>query len=255
MSTERIEPLRGPWRPADRSPPSWPPSRSCGDGVVRLGRPEFAEYVVGSSEHPGRRPSRPQRPPAARKRRRSRGRARPHLQPAGGRLRQPRRDLQMRGGRLRAQHTASPAPRPDSSASSPTTRAPRTRSSGTAPVYNMRTIDEEETARLAFVAPLVNIPIGMPVSVRSGSDYGLKMTARSISQSVALSVRRIPDLGLPRRPRTRFGTVPSRRARRTARPASAKPRPIASRAVPARRRNCRRRSSTTRASAPATNCR
>ena len=45
---------------------------------------------------------------------------------------------------------------------------------GTAPVYNMRTIDEEETARLAFVAPLVNVPIGIPVSVRSGSDYGLR---------------------------------------------------------------------------------
>ena len=31
---------------------------------------------------------------------------------------------------------------------------------GTAPIYNVKTIDEEETARLAFVAPTVDIPIG-----------------------------------------------------------------------------------------------
>ncbi len=71
---------------------------------------------------------------------------------------------------------------------------------GTAPVYNMRTIDEEETARLAFVAPLVNIPIGVPVSVRSGSDYGLRMTARSISQSVALSSAEFQIWGFPADP-------------------------------------------------------
>ncbi len=71
---------------------------------------------------------------------------------------------------------------------------------GTAPVYNMRTIDEEETARLAFVAPLVNIPIGIPVSVRSGSDYGLKMTALSISQSVALSSADFRIWGFPADP-------------------------------------------------------
>jgi hypothetical protein len=68
---------------------------------------------------------------------------------------------------------------------------------GTAPVYNMRTIDEEETARLAFVAPLVNVPIGIPVSVRSGSDYGLEMSARSISQSVALSSAEFLIWGFP----------------------------------------------------------
>ena len=33
---------------------------------------------------------------------------------------------------------------------------------GTAPVYNMETVSEDETARLAFVAPTVNIPINDP---------------------------------------------------------------------------------------------
>ena len=71
---------------------------------------------------------------------------------------------------------------------------------GTAPVYNMRTIDEEETARLAFVAPLVNVPIGVPISVRSGTDYGLKMTAQSISQTVALSAAEFSIWGFPADP-------------------------------------------------------
>lgn len=68
---------------------------------------------------------------------------------------------------------------------------------GTAPVYNVKTIDEEETARLAFVAPTVNIPIGIPISVRSGSDYGLVMKATSISQTVALSAAKFTIWGFP----------------------------------------------------------
>ena len=68
---------------------------------------------------------------------------------------------------------------------------------GTAPVYNVKTIDEEETARLAFVAPTVDIPIGIPVSVRSGSDYGLVLKATSISQTVALSAAKFTIWGFP----------------------------------------------------------
>jgi hypothetical protein len=68
---------------------------------------------------------------------------------------------------------------------------------GTAPVYNVKTIDEEETARFAFVAPTVDIPIGIPISVRSGSDYGLVMKATSISQTVALSAANFTIWGFP----------------------------------------------------------
>jgi hypothetical protein len=71
---------------------------------------------------------------------------------------------------------------------------------GSAPVYNMFTISEDETARLAFVAPVVNIPIGIPVSVRSGSDYGLKMEVHSISQTIALSAANFTIWGFPAAP-------------------------------------------------------
>ena len=47
---------------------------------------------------------------------------------------------------------------------------------GTAPVYNMERVSEDEAARLEFVAPTVDVPISIPVSVRSESDYGLRMT-------------------------------------------------------------------------------
>jgi hypothetical protein len=58
---------------------------------------------------------------------------------------------------------------------------------GTAPVYNMETVSEDEAARLEFVAPTVDAPIVIPVGVRSSSDYGLRMTFSTITQSIALS--------------------------------------------------------------------
>jgi hypothetical protein len=68
---------------------------------------------------------------------------------------------------------------------------------GTAPVYNMETLSEDETARLAFVAPTVNIPVTMPISVRSESDYGLTMSINSLSQSIALSSAALTVWGFP----------------------------------------------------------
>ena len=70
---------------------------------------------------------------------------------------------------------------------------------GTAPVYNMETVSDDETARLAFVAPTVNIPITIPIAVRSASDYGLRLTVTGISQQIPLHSRRLHDLGLPGR--------------------------------------------------------
>jgi len=55
---------------------------------------------------------------------------------------------------------------------------------GTAPIYNMETVGVDETARLAFVAPTANIPISIPISVRSDSDYGLRMGVSGISQQI-----------------------------------------------------------------------
>src|SRR6478672_2889829 len=53
---------------------------------------------------------------------------------------------------------------------------------GTAPIYNMETVSENEAARLEFVAPTVQAPIVIPIGVRSSSDYGLTMTFSTITQ-------------------------------------------------------------------------
>jgi hypothetical protein len=55
---------------------------------------------------------------------------------------------------------------------------------GTAPVYNMRTVGEEETARIAFVAPVANVPVAIPVSVRSAKDYELQLKVTGIPQNI-----------------------------------------------------------------------
>ena len=68
---------------------------------------------------------------------------------------------------------------------------------GTAPVYDMQTQSPDETARFAFVVPTVNIPISVPVSVRTASDYGLRMTVSDITQTVPLSFADFEIWGFP----------------------------------------------------------
>ena len=73
---------------------------------------------------------------------------------------------------------------------------------GTAPIYNMETTGEDETARLAFVVPIVNVPVIIPIQVRSESDYGLRMVVNTISQTIALTSASMTIWGFPagRRP-------------------------------------------------------
>jgi hypothetical protein len=71
---------------------------------------------------------------------------------------------------------------------------------GTAPIYNMQTVSENEAARLEFVAPTVNAPIVIPIGVRSKSDYGLTLTFSTITQSIALSEARMTVWGFPADP-------------------------------------------------------
>jgi hypothetical protein len=71
---------------------------------------------------------------------------------------------------------------------------------GSAPVYNMETVGDDETARLSFVAPTVNVPITIPVKVRSGSDYGLALSVNSISQLIALDSTAFTVWGFPADP-------------------------------------------------------
>jgi hypothetical protein len=68
---------------------------------------------------------------------------------------------------------------------------------GTAPVFDLQTRASEETARLAFIVPILNLPINIPIAVRTGSDYGLRMTVLGITQSLPLASSDITVWGLP----------------------------------------------------------
>ena len=41
---------------------------------------------------------------------------------------------------------------------------------------------DEETARFSFIVPTLDIPIAIPVAVRTAGDYGLRFTVSEISQ-------------------------------------------------------------------------
>jgi hypothetical protein len=57
---------------------------------------------------------------------------------------------------------------------------------GTAPIYSI-VPQPEETARLSFIVPVLNIPIAIPVAVRTTTDYGLRFTVHEISQLTPLA--------------------------------------------------------------------
>jgi hypothetical protein len=67
---------------------------------------------------------------------------------------------------------------------------------GTAPVFDMAP-QSIETARLAFYAPTVNIPIAIPVAVRTGGDYGLRFTVAEITQQIPLQYAKFTVWGMP----------------------------------------------------------
>ena len=68
---------------------------------------------------------------------------------------------------------------------------------GIAPIFDMESQIEGETARFAFIVPGFNIPISMPVSVRTTGDYGLRMTISSITQQVPLTYAETTLWGYP----------------------------------------------------------
>jgi hypothetical protein len=68
---------------------------------------------------------------------------------------------------------------------------------GTAPLYNMETVSEDEAARLAFVVPTIDIPVVIPIEVRNDSDLGLKLSINSISQTLALTQASMTVWGFP----------------------------------------------------------
>jgi hypothetical protein len=68
---------------------------------------------------------------------------------------------------------------------------------GTAPVYDMASRSADETARFAFIAPVANIPINIPLKVRTDSDYGVTMTVTGISQAIPLGSANLIVWGFP----------------------------------------------------------
>jgi len=67
---------------------------------------------------------------------------------------------------------------------------------GTAPLFDLQP-SEGETARFAFIVPTLNIPIAIPVSVRTASDYGLRFQVSEISQLSPLASVEMTFWGMP----------------------------------------------------------
>jgi hypothetical protein len=67
---------------------------------------------------------------------------------------------------------------------------------GTAPLFDIEPVGTE-TALLAFVVPTLDIPINIPVAVRTGGDYGLRLTVQNISQVTPLAGATLTVWGFP----------------------------------------------------------
>jgi hypothetical protein len=70
---------------------------------------------------------------------------------------------------------------------------------GTVPIYAVEP-SPDDAARFAFYAPILEIPISIPVSVRSGTDYGLRFTVSGITQLVPLKQVDMIFWGFPSSP-------------------------------------------------------
>jgi len=67
---------------------------------------------------------------------------------------------------------------------------------GTAPIFSILP-QEGETARFSFIVPVLNIPIAIPVQVRTTSDYGLRFTVSDITQLTPLASAKLTFWGFP----------------------------------------------------------
>jgi hypothetical protein len=67
---------------------------------------------------------------------------------------------------------------------------------GTAPIYDM-VPQINETARFSFIVPTLEIPIAIPVEVRTAGDYGLRFSVAEITQLVPLQKVKFTLWGMP----------------------------------------------------------
>jgi hypothetical protein len=70
---------------------------------------------------------------------------------------------------------------------------------GTAPVFTVLP-GAGEAARFAFIVPILDIPIAIPVAVRTTSDYGLRFTVQDITQLTPLAGAQMTFWGFPASP-------------------------------------------------------
>ncbi len=66
---------------------------------------------------------------------------------------------------------------------------------GTAPLYQLEPGDH--TALFALIVPVLDIPIQIPVAVRTGSDFGLRFTVAELTQTAPLAAADITFWGFP----------------------------------------------------------
>ncbi len=67
---------------------------------------------------------------------------------------------------------------------------------GTAPLFDVEPVGTE-TALLAFIVPTLDIPIDIPVAVRTSEDYGLRFTVQNITQVTPLAGANLTIWGFP----------------------------------------------------------
>jgi hypothetical protein len=67
---------------------------------------------------------------------------------------------------------------------------------GTAPIFSLEPVGSD-TALFAFIVPVLNIPIDIPVAVRTESDYGLRFTVSNITQFTPLKEAHLTIWGFP----------------------------------------------------------
>jgi hypothetical protein len=67
---------------------------------------------------------------------------------------------------------------------------------GTAPIFTVAP-QNGQTARLAFIVPTLDIPIAIPVAVRTTTDYGLRFTVQDITQLAPLASASLTLWGFP----------------------------------------------------------
>ncbi len=70
---------------------------------------------------------------------------------------------------------------------------------GTAPIYDMEP-GPGQTALFAFVVPTLDLPINIPVAVRTSGNYGLRFTVADITQQIPLAAAHLIFWGLPADP-------------------------------------------------------